>query len=78
MLRKKTVILVTNALQYLPSADNIVWLDNGAIKAQGTYQQLVAAGLDIAELVHVEEEKQVKVRRSQGLVCCLARSLFKK
>lgn len=60
-LRKKTVVLVTNALQYLPSADNIIWLDNGAIKAQGTYSQLVDAGLDVAQLVHMEEEKQSKV-----------------
>ena len=61
-LRHKTVILVTNALQYLPSADNIVWMDDGGVRAQGTYAQLVAAGLNIAELVHVEEEKAVEAR----------------
>jgi hypothetical protein len=33
---------VTNALQYLPHADNILWLEAGSIRAQGTYQQLVA------------------------------------
>jgi len=26
---------VTNALQHLPSADNIIWMDNGRIRAQG-------------------------------------------
>jgi ABC-type multidrug transport system ATPase subunit len=43
-LREKTVVLVTNALQYLPQADNIVMMEAGAIKAQGTYSQLVAQG----------------------------------
>jgi ATP-binding cassette subfamily C (CFTR/MRP) protein 1 len=35
VLATKTVILVTNALQYLPMADNVLWMDNGVIKAQG-------------------------------------------
>jgi hypothetical protein len=48
------VVLVTNALQYLPHADNIIWMDEGAVRAQGTYSQLVEQGLNIAELVHVE------------------------
>lgn len=43
-LRSKTVLLVTNALQYLPHADNVVWLDKGRVRAQGTYAQLVEAG----------------------------------
>ena len=33
-LRGKTIILVTNALQYLPHADHIVWMEEGRIKAQ--------------------------------------------
>jgi hypothetical protein len=57
-LRGKTVVLVTNALQYLPAADNIVWMEGGAIRAQGRYSDLVAAGLNIAELVHLEEEDE--------------------
>ena len=43
-MRNKTVILVTNALQYLPHADNILWMDNGIIKGQGTYGSLVEQG----------------------------------
>eukprot|EP00878_Enallax_costatus_P008308 GHUV01008686.1.p1 GENE.GHUV01008686.1~~GHUV01008686.1.p1 ORF type:complete len:1320 (+),score=395.23 GHUV01008686.1:299-4258(+) len=50
----KTVILVTNALQYLPYADNVIWMENGAVRGQGRYQQLVDVGLNIAELVHLE------------------------
>ncbi len=44
-MKAKTVILVTNALHYLPHADNIIWMDEGAIKGQGTYAQLVEQGV---------------------------------
>jgi len=43
-MRSKTVVLVTNALQYLPHADNILWLDKGVVKGQGTYGTLVEQG----------------------------------
>lgn len=43
-MRSKTVILVTNALQYLPHADNILWMEGGMIKGQGTYKELVDQG----------------------------------
>lgn len=43
-LLHKTIVLVTNALQYLPLADNILWMENGAIRAQGKYAELVEAG----------------------------------
>lgn len=35
---------VTNALQNLPEADNILWMVNGEIKAQGKYDHLVEQG----------------------------------
>eukprot|EP00955_Chlamydomonas_euryale_P088537 364388-Chlamydomonas_euryale.AAC.22 len=34
-LKHKTVVLVTNALQYLPSADHVLWMDCGRVRAQG-------------------------------------------
>ncbi|KAG1666954.1 hypothetical protein FOA52_004237 [Chlamydomonas sp. UWO 241] len=55
-LRDKTVLLVTNALQYLPMADNIVWMVDGGIKAQGTYRELQEHGMDFAELTHFEQD----------------------
>lgn len=30
-------VQVTNALQHMPSADNIIWMDNGCIRAQGRW-----------------------------------------
>ncbi|WIA32238.1 hypothetical protein OEZ86_003085 [Tetradesmus obliquus] len=54
VLSGKTVVLVTNALQYLPYADNVLWMEGGRVRAQGKYQDLVDEGLNIAELVHLE------------------------
>ena len=56
-LRGKTIVLVTNALQYLPAADQVIWMDGGVMKGKGTYQQLTEQGLNIAELVHLEDEE---------------------
>jgi ABC-type multidrug transport system fused ATPase/permease subunit len=35
VLSGKTVVLVTNALQYLPYADNVLWMEGGRVRAQG-------------------------------------------
>eukprot|EP00197_Chlamydomonas_leiostraca_P002886 CAMPEP_0202857580 /NCGR_PEP_ID=MMETSP1391-20130828/470_1 /ASSEMBLY_ACC=CAM_ASM_000867 /TAXON_ID=1034604 /ORGANISM="Chlamydomonas leiostraca, Strain SAG 11-49" /LENGTH=1463 /DNA_ID=CAMNT_0049536397 /DNA_START=117 /DNA_END=4508 /DNA_ORIENTATION=- len=55
-LRGKTVILVTNALQWLPHADNVLLMDGGKVIGQGTYQQLVEQGLNIEELAHLHDK----------------------
>ncbi|KAK4305327.1 hypothetical protein Pmani_022778 [Petrolisthes manimaculis] len=41
-LNKKTRLLVTHGLTYLPQVDNIVVLKDGVISEQGNYQQLLA------------------------------------
>ena len=43
-LKDKTVVLVTNALQYLPFANNILWIDGGVIRAQGGYREQLKQG----------------------------------
>lgn len=43
-LKDKTVVLVTNALQYLPFANNILWIDGGVIRAQGDYREQLKQG----------------------------------
>lgn len=40
VLRDRTRILVTNAIDFLDRADHIVMMDQGKIKAQGSYQEL--------------------------------------
>lgn len=60
-LREKTVILVTHQLQYLKEVDQIIILENGDMKAQGSYRQLQDSGLDFAKLLHsqpLEEEQE--------------------
>lgn len=40
----RDLIQVTNALLHLPEADNILWIEDGGIKAQGTYDHLLDQG----------------------------------
>lgn len=40
MLKDKTVIVVTHAIDFLHMADRIIMMDKGQITAQGTYEEL--------------------------------------
>ena len=40
VLRDRTRILVTHAIDFLSKADHIIMMDQGRIKAQGTYAEL--------------------------------------
>ena len=40
VLKDKTRILVTHALDFLSQADHIIMMDNGTIEAQGTFDEL--------------------------------------
>ena len=53
-LSGKTVVLVTNALQYLTQADHILWVDEGAVRYAGDYGGLLAAGVDLEVVAGVE------------------------
>ena len=46
-LDRKTVLLVTHQVQYLKDCDLIVVLDNGVLRAVGTYDDLLQQNLDI-------------------------------
>lgn len=48
ILGSKTRILVTHTLWCLPHTDEIVMLDAGRVRHQGTFQQLVDAGVDFS------------------------------
>ena len=45
-LHDKTVILVTHQLQFIKSADKIVYLENGKPSAIGTFDELIGTGID--------------------------------
>lgn len=60
-LKEKTVVLVTNALYYLPYADQILWLEDGRVAASGRYQELMQAGGNFAALINktvIQEDHQ--------------------
>ncbi|KAJ1554992.1 hypothetical protein HK096_010528 [Nowakowskiella sp. JEL0078] len=50
-LAKRTRILVTHQLHFLPQCDRVIVLKDGFIAEQGTYQQLIAAGGDFAKMI---------------------------
>eukprot|EP00887_Chlorella_sp_A99_P003460 scaffold7.g3460.t1 len=68
MLAGKTRILVTHQLQYLGSADWVVVVRDGQLAEQGTYQALVARGVDFHqfELSDGEEEDSAALERAEG------------
>lgn len=57
VLTKKTIILVSNTIHFLPRADHILWLEDHTIKAQGSYKDIMASGFnpnDLGESVNVD------------------------
>ncbi|CAL8104328.1 unnamed protein product [Orchesella dallaii] len=56
-LAGKLRILVTHQLQYLPQADHVLVLQNGSVAAQGTYGELVDAGVDFVNLMTGDDEE---------------------
>jgi len=55
-LTKKVRILVTHQLQYLSDADQILVLSEGKCIGKGTYDQLLASGVDFVSLLHTQED----------------------
>ena len=65
VLADKTVILVSNQLPFLPSADYIVAIEDGMVREQGEYKQLMERGKEFSKLietfgVHADDEEQRK------------------
>ncbi|KAG2450119.1 hypothetical protein HYH02_000222 [Chlamydomonas schloesseri] len=58
LLEDRTRLLVTHQLQYLPAADLVVVMDAGRIQHVGTYDELVARGVDFHQFVAEEESEQ--------------------
>ncbi|KAF5288562.1 hypothetical protein FQA39_LY15341 [Lamprigera yunnana] len=57
-LNKKTVILVTHHQQYLKFVDDIIVLDGGCIKTQGSCEELQKRGFDFLKKLQCDYEKK--------------------
>lgn len=65
-LKNKTVILITHQLQYLKEVDHITYLDDGVVKAQGSFRELQASGLDFTNLLgEIQDEEEEKKKQEE-------------
>ncbi|KAK5583798.1 hypothetical protein RB653_005398 [Dictyostelium firmibasis] len=62
MMKDKTRILVTHQLQFIPSADHIVVIDNGQL-TQGTYSELKEKGIDFESIM---KTKKLNIENDQA------------
>ncbi|KAK2959609.1 Multidrug resistance-associated protein [Blattamonas nauphoetae] len=58
VLKGKTVILMTNQLQFLDRADKVIVLETGRIIGQGTYGELKGQGINFDEFIIKSEGKK--------------------
>uniref|UniRef100_A0A336K3I0 CSON002942 protein n=1 Tax=Culicoides sonorensis TaxID=179676 RepID=A0A336K3I0_CULSO len=61
-LNGRTVLLVTNQLEYLEKVDNVIYLEHGKILSVGTYKELLQLGLDFTKLVEKDDDYQIRIR----------------
>ncbi|KYN44462.1 hypothetical protein ALC56_01160 [Trachymyrmex septentrionalis] len=71
-LRGKTRILVTHQLQYLRDVGRIIVLKDGAIQAEGTYDELGSMGVDFGRLL--ENQAKTDEKSSQPPSITISRS----
>eukprot|EP01130_Rhizamoeba_saxonica_P014094 TRINITY_DN6105_c0_g1_i2.p1 TRINITY_DN6105_c0_g1~~TRINITY_DN6105_c0_g1_i2.p1 ORF type:complete len:864 (-),score=163.95 TRINITY_DN6105_c0_g1_i2:58-2649(-) len=69
LLKKKTILLVSNQLHYLPHADNVIVMENGFISEQGPYEELISQNGHLFDMMNgkgiekedsTESEEQVE------------------
>lgn len=84
LLRKKTRILVTHGIGFLPKVDQIIVLRDGQIAEQGTYQQLLAQKGDFADFLieqlewHQTQDNEDSTNAEEMLKAQLEETLGKK
>ncbi|XP_015608410.1 probable multidrug resistance-associated protein lethal(2)03659 [Cephus cinctus] len=64
-LKGKTRILVTHQFQYLKNVERIIIMNNGAIQADGSFDELQASGLDLTKYLECVEEVQDEVENTR-------------
>ncbi|CAD5186647.1 unnamed protein product [Musa acuminata subsp. malaccensis] len=54
-LEKKTVVLVTHQIEFLPETDRILVMEHGKVAQEGTYEQLLKSGTAFEQLVNAHQ-----------------------
>ncbi|URE47217.1 Sodium/hydrogen exchanger family [Musa troglodytarum] len=54
-LEKKTVVLVTHQVEFLPETDRILVMEHGRVAQEGTYEQLLKSGTAFEQLVNAHQ-----------------------
>lgn len=69
VLRNRVRLLVTNQVQVLPQCDNIVLLESGRVRNQGSYKELTAKDVAFQEIVNdkMSTHKEKSISESRHL-----------
>eukprot|EP00760_Papus_ankaliazontas_P034070 PhM_4_TR6941/c0_g1_i1/m.59297/K05665/ABCC1; ATP-binding cassette, subfamily C (CFTR/MRP), member 1 len=76
VLKDKTRILITHALQYLQYADRVLVMNDGQIEFNGTYRELMDSALNVSEFikeaqggdVDEEEDEEKEEKKEEGVL----------
>ena len=77
LLRKKTVLLITHYLQYLPKTHKVIVMNDGTISEYGSYQKLMSAGLDFASLIENSQSHNENENNNNNTEISLKKSATK-
>ena len=66
-MKNKIRILVTHQIHYLTEATKIILLDEGKVKAQGSYNEIISAGIDMNQMFS-DIESQLEVKRQNSKI----------
>lgn len=55
---RKSIVMTTHLLQFLPQADNILYMEKGKILAQGTFEELKQYSKNFCEFIMEKEEEE--------------------
>ena len=76
LLKKKTRILVTNGMKYLPLMDNIFVVKDGKISESGSYEELLSRGKDFPEILLQDLQKHKVIFGSPTAIQAFMSSKF--
>ncbi|XP_042487805.1 ABC transporter C family member 3-like [Macadamia integrifolia] len=68
ILGSKTVIYVTHQVEFLPSADLILFMKDGRVTQAGKYKEILSAGTDFMELVEAHKNALTNLNSIKGRV----------